>query len=78
MVDMEGHDPLLTRAEVAALFRVDIKTVKRWEERGELAAIRTPGGQPRYRTSAVRALLTDVRPGCTTPAPPVTGPDPDN
>ena len=48
---------LLTPAEVAALFRVDPKTVTRWAKAGKLTAIRTLGGHRRYRQSDVQALL---------------------
>ena len=50
-------EPLLTSGEVAALFRVDSKTVTRWVRDGKLAAIRTPGGHHRYHEAEVRALL---------------------
>lgn len=54
-------DPLdehfYTAAEVAALFRVDPKTVGLWSRSGKLPAIRTPGGHRRYREADVRALL---------------------
>ncbi len=49
---------LLTPAEVAALFRVDPKTVTRWAKAGKLSSIRTLGGHRRYRESEVKALLT--------------------
>jgi excisionase family DNA binding protein len=48
---------LLTPAEVAALFRVDPKTVTRWAQAGKLTSIRTLGGHRRYRESEVRDLL---------------------
>ena len=48
---------LLTPAEVAALFRVDPKTVTRWAKAGKLTSIRTLGGHRRYRESEVRELL---------------------
>ena len=48
---------LLTPAEVAALFRVDPKTVTRWAKAGKLTSIRTLGGHRRYRASEVHALL---------------------
>ena len=48
---------LLTPAEVAALFRVDPKTVTRWAKAGKLTAIRTLGGHRRYRQSEVQALI---------------------
>ena len=51
-------EPLLTPSEVAALFRVDPKTVTRWAKAGKLTSIRTLGGHRRYRESEVRALLS--------------------
>ena len=42
-------DELLTPSEVAALFRVDPKTVTRWAKAGKLTSIRTLGGHRRYR-----------------------------
>jgi excisionase family DNA binding protein len=50
-------EPLLTPAEVAALFRVAPKTVTRWAKKGWLTSIRTLGGHRRYREAEVRALL---------------------
>jgi len=51
-------EALLTPAEVAAMFRVDPKTVTRWAKAGKLSSIRTLGGHRRYREDEVRALLT--------------------
>ena len=48
---------LLTPAEVAALFRVDPKTVTRWAKAGKLTSIRTLGGHRRYRSAEVHSLL---------------------
>jgi excisionase family DNA binding protein len=56
-VDAEA---LLTPAEVAALFRVDPKTVTRWAKAGKLTSIRTLGGHRRYREAEVRQLLAGV------------------
>jgi excisionase family DNA binding protein len=53
-------ETLLTPAEVAALFRVDPKTVTRWAKAGKLTSIRTLGGHRRYRESEVRGLLTGI------------------
>lgn len=53
-------EPLLTPAEVAALFRVDPKTVTRWANAGKLTSIRTLGGHRRYLESEVRALLDSI------------------
>ena len=55
-------DALLTPAEVAALFRVDPKTVTRWAKAGKLSSIRTLGGHRRYRESEVKALLAGTLP----------------
>jgi excisionase family DNA binding protein len=55
---MDGRsDRLLTPGEVAALFRVDPKTVTRWAASGRISSIRTPGGHRRYREVEIRALL---------------------
>ncbi|HZR53407.1 MAG TPA: BldC family transcriptional regulator [Streptosporangiaceae bacterium] len=56
---MMNEEParLLTPAEVAAMFRVDPKTVTRWSKSGKLTSIRTLGGHRRYQESEVRALI---------------------
>lgn len=59
---METGDRLLTPGEVAALFRVDPKTVTRWAAAGRISSIRTPGGHRRFRESEVRALLEGDEP----------------
>jgi excisionase family DNA binding protein len=58
-VAVHRNDPevLLTPSEVAAIFRVDPKTVTRWAKSGKLTAIRTLGGHRRYRQSEVQILL---------------------
>ncbi|WP_343994197.1 BldC family transcriptional regulator [Terrabacter terrae] len=48
---------MLTPGEVAALFRVDPKTVTRWAKAGKLTSVRTLGGHRRYREAEVRDLL---------------------
>ena len=53
-------DRLLTPAEVAAVFRVDPKTVTRWAASGLIASLRTPGGHRRFRETEVRRLLRDT------------------
>ncbi|MCW2543271.1 MAG: excisionase/Xis, DNA-binding [Frankiales bacterium] len=62
------HAPgaLLTPGEVAALFRVDPKTVTRWALAGRIGSIRTPGGHRRFHEAEVRALLAN---GVEVPAP---------
>ncbi len=52
-------EQLLTPREVAALFRVDPKTVTRWAQEGKLSALRTLGGHRRYRADEVYALLPE-------------------
>ena len=61
-VNAVGVDPdhLLTPGEVAALFRIDPKTVTRWATAGRLGSIRTPGGHRRFRESEVQDLLGRV------------------
>jgi excisionase family DNA binding protein len=51
-----GHK-MMTRAEIAILFRVHPKTVTRWAKTGHLRTIRTPGGHRRYYEEDVRTLL---------------------
>jgi excisionase family DNA binding protein len=57
-----NQEKLLTPAEVAALFRVDPKTVTRWAKAGKLTSIRTLGGHRRYKESEVKALLKSISP----------------
>ena len=56
---MAEHE-LLTPSEVAAMFRVDPKTVTRWARAGRLTAIRTIGGHRRFRAAEVERFLEDV------------------
>jgi excisionase family DNA binding protein len=70
-----GLDPaLMTPGEVAALFRVDPKTVTKWARKGKLSCIRTLGGHRRYKTAEIRALLATVQ----VPEQPANGPDLDD
>jgi excisionase family DNA binding protein len=57
MANSSEREQLLTPGEVAALFRVDPKTVTRWAKSGKLTAIRTLGGHRRYRSSEVHRLF---------------------
>ena len=57
MKGTESSEKLLTPSEVAALFRVDPKTVTRWAKAGKLSSIRTLGGHRRYRESEIRDLI---------------------
>ena len=56
MAETSKND-LMTPAEVAALFRVDPKTVTRWADAGKIQAVRTLGGHRRYLRSEVERLL---------------------
>lgn len=53
----EPGEELLTRVEVAKMFRVDPKTVTRWANGGKLSFVRTLGGHRRYRKAEVLQLL---------------------
>jgi excisionase family DNA binding protein len=61
-LSISGQENLLTPSEVAALFRVDPKTVTRWAKAGKLTSIRTLGGHRRYKESEVKALLKVILP----------------
>jgi excisionase family DNA binding protein len=53
-------EQLLTPSEVAAMFRVNPKTVTRWARAGKISAIRTLGGHRRFRASEIRKFLEQV------------------
>jgi len=55
-----SQDNLLTPSEVAALFRVDPKTVTRWAKAGKLTSIKTLGGHRRYKESEVKSILKSI------------------
>jgi excisionase family DNA binding protein len=61
-LNVSNQEKLLTPAEVAALFRVDPKTVTRWAKAGKLTSIKTLGGHRRYKESEVNALLKSISP----------------
>jgi len=56
---------LLTAREVAELLSVSTETVLRWTRRGDLPALRLPGGAIRYRQTELDAWLAT----CTTTQP---------
>ena len=60
MTNRNNDEDLLTPSEVAALFRVNPKTVTRWARAGKITAIRTLGGHRRFRASEVRQYLTEA------------------
>ncbi len=53
-------ETLLTPSEVAALFRVNPKTVTRWARAGKLHPIRTLGGHRRFRASEIHRCLEEM------------------
>ena len=58
--ETDAPEALLTPSEVAALFRVNPKTVTRWARAGKLTAIRTLGGHRRFRASEIRRILEEM------------------
>lgn len=58
---LQDTEKLLTPSEVAAIFRVDPKTVTRWAKVGKLSSIRTLGGHRRFREQEVRLLLAEAQ-----------------
>ncbi len=58
--DLDAPEQLLTPSEVAALFRVNPKTVTRWARAGKLTAIRTLGGHRRFRVSEIKRCLAEM------------------
>ena len=61
MAEHTATDPLLTPAEVAAMFRVNPKTVTRWARAGKINAIRTLGGHRRFRASEISKCLLEMQ-----------------
>lgn len=57
------QEQLLTPSEVAAMFRVNPKTVTRWARSGKISAIRTLGGHRRFKASEIRQFLEQVDEG---------------
>src|SRR3546814_18931039 len=58
--DIDAPEALLTPSEVAALFRVNPKTVTRWARSGKLTAIRTLGGHRRFKASEIRRCPAEM------------------
>ncbi len=54
------EEALLTPSEVAAMFRVNPKTVTRWARSGKISAIRTLGGHRRFKASEIKNFLAQV------------------
>lgn len=56
-----AQEKLLTPSEVAAMFRVNPKTVTRWARAGRINAIRTLGGHRRFRAAEVIEALANMQ-----------------
>jgi predicted site-specific integrase-resolvase len=52
-----ADEELMTRRQVAYLFRVTSSAVAIWARRGRLPEVRDEAGKPRYRRADVEALL---------------------
>ena len=50
-------EELMTRKQVAYLFRVTSSAVATWARRGRLPEVRNQAGRPRYRRADVEALF---------------------
>ncbi len=70
--DRAGED-LMTRREVAFLFRATSQAVAAWARRGRLTEVRNVEGKPRYRRAEVEKLFRSVSSGGEAPG---TGPGP--
>ena len=62
-VGLEPQEQLLTPSEVAAMFRVNPKTVTRWARAGKINAIRTLGGHRRFKLSEIQRCLDEMEAG---------------
>jgi predicted site-specific integrase-resolvase len=56
-----ADEDLMTRRQVAYLFRVTSAAVASWARRGRLVEVRTQAGRPRYRRADVESLLRRKR-----------------
>jgi len=54
-------EDLMTRRQVASLFKVTSSAVATWTRRGRLAEVRDEAGRPRYRRADVEALFRSDR-----------------
>ena len=60
MADTSTTEELLTPSEVAAMFRVNPKTVTRWARAGRISYIKTLGGHRRFKASEIQRLLSEA------------------
>ena len=52
-----ADEELMTRRQVAVLFRVTSAAVATWARRGRLPEVRNEAGRPRYRRADVEAMF---------------------
>jgi len=57
MTGSQMDEELMTRRQVAAVFRVTSAAVATWARRGRLPEVRDEVGRPRYRRADVEALF---------------------
>lgn len=50
---------LISIGEAARLTGVTVATVRNWDRKGKITAIRTPGGQRRFRLEDIQAILDE-------------------
>ena len=60
MTDCHMDEDLMTRRQVASLFRVTSAAVASWARRGRLPEVRDEAGKPRYRRADVETLFHAV------------------
>ena len=60
MAETPETPELLTPSEVAALFRVNPKTVTRWARAGRISYIKNLGGHRRFRADEIRKLVEEA------------------
>ena len=57
MTGNHTEEDLMTRRQVAYVFRVTSSAVATWARRGQLPEVRDEAGKPRYRRADVEALF---------------------
>jgi hypothetical protein len=58
--ELHPDTDMLTRRQVASMFRVTSAAVASWARRGRLPEVRNEAGRPRYRRADVEELLRSV------------------
>lgn len=56
----EDRTEWMTPGEVAAILRVDPKTVGRWAKQGKITYFRTPGGHRRFLRKQIMEMIKDA------------------